>query len=629
MYLTYQTRIAFRLSAIALSAVLSACGSNNSNQNTGTPAVSIEQPVVSLSGRAMGGRQPIIGATVYVYAASGSSPSAPVQIGSATTTASGTFNIASFSPAPATGDLIYVSSVGGDAGSGNNPQAALMTVAGTYGSLTGNVQINELTTVAVTSQLQSLLIQAPCNLITGNTAGSGNCPVINGQAAGWSTQVSAIANLVSVGTGQANGSLGSSSLQNMNLQASVLANCINSNGGVAGDSSACGNFLNLAKSATTNGVLTAKSPATVAASEPDRIAVTPDGKTMYAVNPNNDTVSVFSIASNGALTPKSPATVATGTGPSAIAVTPDGKTAYVTNFSGNNVSVFSISSNGTLSPKSPATVATGSRSGPVAIAVTPDGKTAYVVNSRNETISLFSIDSNGALTAKSPATVATGMTPNAIAVTPDGKTAYVANVGSNTVSLFSIASNGALTAKTPATVATGFGPETIAVTPDGKTAYVTINSNNNISVFSIASDGALTPKNPATVATGSIPRSIAVSPDGTMAYVTNQGDNTVSIFSIGSNGALTAKSPSTVAVGSVPSFIVVTPNGQSVYVTNLGDNSVSMLSIGLGTPADSQSGMIGLHADPASKAAALFALKPVTAVYTPMPSSAPATLALP
>ncbi len=199
------------------------------------------------------------------------------------------------------------------------------------------------------------------------------------------------------------------------------------------------------------------------------MAVTPNGKSAYVANSADNTVSQYSIdPTTGVLSPKSPATVATGSLPNSLAVTPDGKSAYVVNESGNTVSQYSINpSTGQLTPMSPATVATGSL--PQAVAVTPNSKSAYVTNANDGTVSQYSIDSGtGALSAKSPATVAAGNTPEALAVIPDGRSAYLGNVGDNTLSQYSIdPTTGVLSPKSPATVATGGGPEALAVAPFG------------------------------------------------------------------------------------------------------------------------------------------------------------------
>ncbi len=316
-------------------------------------------------------------------------------------------------------------------------------------------------------------------------------------------------------------------------------------------------------------LLSPLTPATVATgTEPLAIAVTPDGKSAYVTNRGGAppfgrgrTVSQYSINPvTGALSPKVPATVATGTSPTRVAITPDGKSAYVVNEDDNTVSEFNIDpSSGALSPKAPATVAAGGL--PFDVAVTPDGKSAYVTDDRTAAISQFNIDpSSGALSPKAPATVAaTGSIPFAIVVAPQGKSAYVTNLGGS-ISQYNVDPlTGGLSPKSPAIVATGPGPEGVVVTPDGRNAYVS-NGDNTISQYTIDSaTGALAPKTPATVAargTGVI----AVTPDGKSAYVTNSADNSIGQYDIeASSGALAPKAPPTIAAGNTPAGIAVGP----------------------------------------------------------------------
>jgi hypothetical protein len=99
------------------------------------------------------------------------------------------------------------------------------------------------------------------------------------------------------------------------------------------------------------------------------VAVSPDGKSVYAVAFGPPKVGQYDVGADGALAPKTPATVATGTFPFKIAVSPGGHSVYVTNNSDNTVSQYDVGAGGALTPKFPATVATGDN--PRGIAVTP------------------------------------------------------------------------------------------------------------------------------------------------------------------------------------------------------------------------------------------------------------------
>jgi DNA-binding beta-propeller fold protein YncE len=230
------------------------------------------------------------------------------------------------------------------------------------------------------------------------------------------------------------------------------------------------------------GALTPKNPATVPTGAGTQgVAVSPDGKNVYVTNAGSNpslpgTVSLYNIDPvTGVLSPKSPATVAAGAGPGFLAVSPDGKSVYVTNESDNTVSQYDVGGGGGLTPKAPATVAAGAD--PQGVAASPDSKSVYVVNAGGlppvaGTVSQYNVDPvTGMLSPKSPATVATGVSPIGVAISPEGKSIFVTNFNNfvslniGSVSQYDVGAGGALAPKTPATVATDVGPLGIAVTP--------------------------------------------------------------------------------------------------------------------------------------------------------------------
>jgi DNA-binding beta-propeller fold protein YncE len=229
-----------------------------------------------------------------------------------------------------------------------------------------------------------------------------------------------------------------------------------------------------------SGALSPKSPATVASPSPSQLAVTPDGKSAYVSNVLSlhapGSISQYSIDSaTGRLSPKTPARAAAGEIPATLAVTPDGKSLYAANAGDDTVSQYSIDpSSGALSPKSPASVPAGAV--PDAVAVTPDGRSAYATNAGADTVSQYNVDPlSGRLSPKSPASVASGIGPSPdIAVSPDGESAYVTNPGGSNVSQYNVdPSSGALSPKSPAEVATGHAPFGIAVRPEPTNPTIT------------------------------------------------------------------------------------------------------------------------------------------------------------
>lgn len=98
------------------------------------------------------------------------------------------------------------------------------------------------------------------------------------------------------------------------------------------------------------------------------LASTAFAGTGYVVNSGYGTVTPFN---TDTLTTGTPIKV--GTNPNQVAVTPDGKAAYVTNTGSNSVTPIDLA---TGIPGTPIPVSAP----PYAIAITPDGQTAYVVS---------------------------------------------------------------------------------------------------------------------------------------------------------------------------------------------------------------------------------------------------------
>jgi YVTN family beta-propeller protein len=135
-----------------------------------------------------------------------------------------------------------------------------------------------------------------------------------------------------------------------------------------------------------------------------------------------------------------PTDIPVGPNPNRVAVTPDGKSAFVTNFGTvTSLDVPMPESIGTVSTidvktgtKNPTDIAVGS--GAVGVAITPNGKTAFVANRTSSTVSTIDVKTK----AKNPTDIPVGANPNGVAVTPDGKTAFVTNLAGGTVSTIDV-----------------------------------------------------------------------------------------------------------------------------------------------------------------------------------------------
>ena len=206
---------------------------------------------IAINGRVLGGRQPVVGASVQFYAAGKSAEGTGASAMLATpllTDSAGHFSV------PPEGfncqspsDLIYVVSTGGNPGlpaGATNPVSELMTAIGPCSSVSTlqNIDINELTTVA---SVWSLAPYMSSNGIVGSS--------ITDQAA-LANSFSMVSDFIDIQTGTVPGPAlpagWSVQTAKLNTLGNILAACVNSKGGAAGDGSLCGELFANTRDAT-------------------------------------------------------------------------------------------------------------------------------------------------------------------------------------------------------------------------------------------------------------------------------------------------------------------------------------------------------------------------------------------
>ena len=126
-----------------------------------TATTETQQSTGQISGRAMGGSQPIINSTVQLYTVGTTSDgSAASPLGSSVTTGSGgSFQLGSYT-CPSSTTLVYITASGGNPGTGTNNSAInLMAALGQCGTLSSStfIVLNELTTVSAVYALSSFM----------------------------------------------------------------------------------------------------------------------------------------------------------------------------------------------------------------------------------------------------------------------------------------------------------------------------------------------------------------------------------------------------------------------------------------------------------------------------------------
>ena len=247
-----------------VSAGLTGCGVDRSSLGGATT------PMATLSGFAHGGPQPVVGATVSLYATtSGGYGATATLLGTAVTGAIGQFTFVSPLPCP-TGQQAYVTATGGDPGAGPNANYLVMAALGPCSTISPSttIWIDEVTTVAAAYALRPFTsitsvaglpvvnVGAPAN----NNVSTGTCSTVSNvttacAAAGLGhafANALNLANSVSIGGTMPTGTAYSVAPSNpdgvvpqalINSLANSIEACVNSRGGSTGDGSPCGTLF--------------------------------------------------------------------------------------------------------------------------------------------------------------------------------------------------------------------------------------------------------------------------------------------------------------------------------------------------------------------------------------------------
>jgi DNA-binding beta-propeller fold protein YncE len=387
------------------------------------------------------------------------------------------------------------------------------------------------------------------------------------------------------------------------------------------------------------------------------IGVSPDGKNVYVASSRSDAIAIFRrdprigtlsqskgvagcVADEGA----GGCAPAVGLdGPNSVAVSPDGRSVYATSRTSSAVTVFSRKpSSGRLTQLPigfgcisglPVPVCASGRAlvAPDVVVISPDGRNVYVGSFFGNAIAVFNRDpATGALAQAAGATgciaaatsgCASGLAlgaPEGLAISAGGTSVYAATALSNAVVVLSRdPSTGALAqatdgsgciADSPLTgCATGVqlsGANAVAVSPGGGDVYVTSLFSNSVTSFTRAVPaGTLTQKEGtpgclvylrsvgcsfgrALVA----PEGIAVSPDGANVYVAAFATGAIAVLDRSrKSGAVTQKPgrAGCLAAPSMPgcapgralrgvSSIALSPDGRYLYSTSFGSNAVNI-----------------------------------------------------
>jgi YVTN family beta-propeller protein len=167
---------------------------------------------------------------------------------------------------------------------------------------------------------------------------------------------------------------------------------------------------------------------------PAGIAISPDGRTLYAAENLGDSLAVIDLAQRRVVQ-----RLGTERYPYGVAVAPDG-TVYASAWGGWTVSVFSPRANGTLGDG--ARVRVGRH--PSALLLNPIGSRLFVASGSTDKITVLDTKTRNVvatLNDASPAGTGEGSTPNALALSANGTRLFVAEADNNAVAVFDLAAS--------------------------------------------------------------------------------------------------------------------------------------------------------------------------------------------
>ena len=313
----------------------------------------------------------------------------------------------------------------------------------------------------------------------------------------------------------------------------------------------------------------------------------PDGKFLYVLNHDDNTIVEFGIGVDGKLYAQNTYNTPGGS-PTALAISPKNDFLFVldtfqpqnlgTQTGAGAVIVYPISKGALGSP-----VANGTLTywpvctSPVAINAVATGATIYVVNktsvgctvngkvdSANGSISAFQVGTDGTLSTVAGSPFAAGVTPNALASDPTAKFLYVTDGASNQLINFTIQSSGVLVTQPNGPTKTDVLPDAVTVDPRGFYVYVANFTGETVNTYNIdLSTGNPTGNTSGATGVGTGPTGVLVEPAlGRFLYTSNFADNTVSGLQLNtSTGALIQTQSSTYKAPGQPTAVAAVTHG--------------------------------------------------------------------
>ncbi len=284
---------------------------------------------------------------------------------------------------------------------------------------------------------------------------------------------------------------------------------------------------------------------------PVGLVILPNGKNLYVINHDDNTIIDYGIGTDAKLYPQHTCTTP-GTEPVAVAMNPAGTLLFVVD---------------TYAP--PFTDLNPGYGAMVVYPIQPDGSLG---TGNNNCQSVTQTLSNGQGAGYFPLQTA----PTAVNVLASGSTVYVTDrllanasgcsTGAGALEALTIHSDGTLATTTGSPFCAGTSPSAVTSSPSGSYLYVTDSTLNGVLGYSVGSFGALTAFPGGLIAAGQAPSSLTIDPRGLFMYVTNRTSGNVQSYSLAADTGIPTSTGSA-ATGPQPQCVIIEPHLQTFLYT--------------------------------------------------------------
>ncbi len=274
------------------------------------------------------------------------------------------------------------------------------------------------------------------------------------------------------------------------------------------------------------------------------LALSDDGRFLFAVNPGSDTITVFDISRGGVERLQ----VSDSQGTQPISLTTRGNRLFVLNAGGavgfvDSIAGFTIGARGRLHPipRSERPLS-ADNTGPAQIGFNREGSVLVVTEKNTNLITSFTVDAQGNPSAPN-AQAAAGTEPFGFAFTPAGvlvtSEAFGGPPNLSAVSSYAVDDTGALTVLSASVSTQQPAACWVAITQNGAFAFTANTASATLSGFAIDESGdlALLDADGATADTGDTPTDVTILGNRAL-FVLNSSEGSFGVYAIADGGAL-------------------------------------------------------------------------------------------